>query len=339
MMVLVTGANGFLGSAVLRHLMGAGYSVRVLLREGSEESIIKGLNIEIVRGDILDSHVLEKAVEGCKIVLHLAFVYMFYPWWKREVKDIYKTNVEGTKNLLTVSLKHRVEKFIFTSSVASIGRRANGKPSNEETVFNLWRSASHYAKSKLLAEEEVLKFCTKGLPAVILNPAIVIGERDYKPTPSGEVIVKFLNRRYPFYFEATWSIADVDDVARAHISAIIKGQSGERYILCNKKSYTIGEIFKLLEEISGIKAPRIKIPYTLLLSFVYIEEALSYLIRKTKPLMSSEGVKFCKMSIKFDNSKAVRELDYTTTSLRNTLTKAVTWYRENGYIKNAQINK
>jgi dihydroflavonol-4-reductase len=336
MEVLVTGASGFLGSAVVRHLINAGYSVRAMIRKEREGRKLKGLNnIELVKGDITHPYAVEKAMDGCKIVFHLASVYTFYPWWEREAKGLYKINVEGTRNLLTVALRHKVERFIFTSSVASVGKRFDDKPSDEEVIFNLWDAASHYTRSKLLAEYEVLKFCARGLPALILNPAIIIGEGDYKPTPSGEIIVKFLNRCYPCYFEAVLSVADVDDVARAHIAAIKNGRIGERYILCNKESYTLKEIFKLLEEISGVKAPRIRISYPLLLSFIYIDEALSYFFLKKKPLIPSEGVKFCRTSIKFDNSKAVKELDYTTTSIKETLVKAINWYRENGYIKGA----
>jgi len=335
MKALVTGANGFLGSAVVRHLLAAGFSVRAMIRKTSEKFTLNGLNIEIIKGDVLQPQAVEKAVEGCKIILHLASVYAFYPWWEKRARAIYRINVEGTKNLLSAAVKHKVEKFIFTSSVASIGKRDNGKPSNEETIFNLWENACHYARSKILAENQVLNFFKNGLPALILNPAIIIGERDYKPTPSGEIIVKFLNRRYFCFFNATLSIADVDDVAKAHISAIHKGRAGERYILCNKETYTLEKIFQLLGEVSGIKAPRFKIPYPLLLGLSYIDEALSYLLLKKKPLMPSEGIKFCRLSIKFDSSKAMKELGYTTTPIRETLTKAVNWYRENGYIKNA----
>lgn len=335
MRVLVTGANGFLGSAVVRHLINAGYSVRAMVRKESKRGILEGLNVEKIEGDIAHPQAVEMAINGCKIVFHLASVYTFYPWWQKKAKDLYKINVDGTRNLLACALRHKVDKFIFTSSVASIGKRLNGKPSNEETIFNLWYTTSHYARSKLLAEYEVLKFCARGLPALVLNPAIIIGAGDYKPTPSGEIIVKFLNRFYPCYFDAAISIADADDVAKAHVAAINGGRIGERYILCNKEFYRLEEFFKLLEEISGVKAPRIKIPYPFLLCFIYIDELLSYLILKKKPLMPNEGTKYCKMSIKFDNSKAIRELGYTTTPIKETLTKAINWYRENGYIKNA----
>jgi len=333
--VLVTGASGFLGAALVRHLIAAGYPVRALIRKESEKSLLKGLDVEIVKGDVIHPQAVDRAVNGCKVIFHLASIYAFYPWWEREARSLYKINVGGTRNVLAAALKHKAEKFIFTSSVASIGKRPDAKPGNEETVFNVWRAASHYARSKLLAEYEVLKFCERGLHALILNPAVIIGEGDYKPTPSGEIIVKFLNRRYLFYFDAVLSVADVDDVARAHIAAIKKGRIGERYILCDKEAYTMRKFLKLLEEVSGVEAPRMSLPYPLLLSFIYAEEAFSYFILKKKPLFPSEGIKFCHLSLKFDNSKAVKELGYTSTPFKETLKKAVVWYRDNGYIKNA----
>lgn len=335
MKVLITGASGFLGRAVLKQLNNAGYSTRAVIRTINEKAAPPDLNIEIIKGDILDQQTVEKAVDGCNIILHLASVYAFYPWRAKEIKELYKINVAGTENLLNAALKYKIDKFIYTSSIATIGKRMDGKPSNEETAFNLWHKASHYARSKLLAERKVLNFCTKGLPAVVLNPAVVIGEGDYKPTPSGQIIAGFLNRSYFSYYDAVLSFVDVDDVAKAHISAIKKGRTGERYILCNNEYYSLAEVFKMLEEISGVRAPRIRIAYPLLLGLVYFEELLSYYLLKKKPIMPSEGVKFCRMSITLDNSKAVRELGFTTTPIRETLAKAVNWYRENGYIKNA----
>lgn len=319
MKVLVTGASGFLGVAVVRHLVNAGYSVKAMVHKKSNSKLFSNPNIDVTEGDVTAPDTIEKAISGCQIVMHLASVYMFYPWWEKKATDLYKINVEGTSNVCSMALKHRVARFIFTSSVASMGKKLN----------------SHYARSKFLAESEVLKFCKKGLAALILNPAIMIGEGDYKPTPSGKIIVNFLNQRYPGYFDCVLSIADVDDVAKAHVNAIEKGRIGQRYILCNKEHYSLKELFRSLEEISGIKAPKTKIPFLLLLSFVCLDELLSYFVFNKKPLMPSEGLKFCRTSTKLDNSDAVKELNYTTTPVKETLTKAINWYTKNGYIKNA----
>jgi dihydroflavonol-4-reductase len=332
MKVLVTGGTGFVGSAIVRHLLKANYEVRVLAHHKKNHILLEDLAVEIVSGDITNPDAVDKAVKSCSIVFDVASVYTFLPFWEKEAKALYKINVGGITNMLNASLKHNVQRFIHTSTIATIGKRPDGKPSDENTGFD-FRRASHYARSKYLAEQEILKFCAKGLPAIILNPAIIIGERDYKPTPSGEIIVKFLNRKYPGYFDTIWSVADVDDVARAHIAAIDRGKIGGRYILCNKKHYSMREIFGLLEEVSGVKAPHLKIPYRLLLGFVYADEFLSYTVFKKKPLMPSEGVKFCRMNTIYNNSKALNELGYESTPFKETLAKAVNWYRMSGYIE------
>ncbi len=332
MKALVTGGNGFIGSALVRHLLQENYQVKVLVRRKHNLSLLKGLDIEVAEGNIVYADSVKRAVKGCQAVFNLASSYKFYPFWDKQARIIYKLNVQGTVNVLNAALEHGVSKFVHTSTIATIAKRSDGKPSDEETGFDFER-ASHYARSKYLAEKEVLKFCGKGLPAVILNPAIVIGARDYKPTPSGEAIVKFLNRSYPAYFDSVWSVADVDDVARAHVLALKNGMVASRYILCNKEHYTLKEIFDLLEGITGIKSPRIKMPYPLLLAFIYPEEFLSYKFFKKRPLMSTEAVKFCRISTVYDNSKAVSQLGYISTAIKDTLTKAVNWYLQNGYVK------
>lgn len=332
MKVLVSGGTGFLGSALVRHLIANHYDVRILARHKKNRFSVEGLDVEIVDGDIIYPDSVEKAMRGCSVVFDLAAIYTFYPFWEKEAKALYKVNVQGTINMLNAALKHKVDRFIHTSTIATIGRCPSGKPSDEDTEFD-FRNASHYARSKYLAEQEVMKFCKMGLPAVILNPGIVIGERDYKPTPSGEVIVKFLNRMYPAYFNTTWTIADADDVAKAHITAIKNGRIGERYILCNKTPHTLREIFMLLEKISGVSAPRIKIPYPLLYIFTHIDEFVSYRLLKKKPIMPTEGVKFCRFAAIYDNSRATKELSYMPTPIQETLLKAVRWYRMNGYVE------
>jgi dihydroflavonol-4-reductase len=332
MKVLVTGGTGFIGSTLVRHLLAAGYDVRVLIRQKKDSFLLENLPVEVVNGDVTNVRAVEKAVEGCSVVFNLASLYAFYPFWMKEPKAIYKINVAGTVHMLEASLKYGVKRFIHTSTIATLSAKPGQGLADENTGFES-RGASHYARSKYLAEQEVLKYCGRGLDAVILNPAIVIGERDHKPTPSGDVIVKFLNRDYPGYFDSLWSVADADDVAGAHLAAVERGRSGERYILADHQHYTLREIFALLEKITGIKAPRVRIPYGLLFAFTYLDEVLSHFLFRKKPLMPTEGVKFCKMSAAYNNAKAVRELGYAPTPFEKTLEKAVAWYRKNAYVE------
>jgi len=332
MKVLVTGATGFIGSAIVRHLLAANYEVRILARTKRNQFLLSGLDVDIVDGNVTSPSAVEAAMKGCSVVIDVASVYAFYPFWEKHARAMYRINVQGTKNMLEAAYKNRVKRYVHTSTIATIGKNEDGKPSTENTPFDS-RNASHYARSKYLAEQEVTQYCQKGLSAIILNPAIVIGQRDHKPTPSGEIIVKFLNRNYPGYFDATWSVADVDDVARAHVSAITKGTSGERYILCNKQPCTMKGMFQSLEKVSNIKAPKIKFPFALLNVFIHVEEFLAYKLFKRKPLLPTEGVKFCRNSIHYDNSKAVSDLGYRETPFNETLKKAVHWYRRNSYIE------
>jgi len=336
MKVLVTGGTGFIGMALVKHLIRSGHNVRLLARNKTNKFLPAGSDVEIVEGDIISSDDVSRAVKGCSVVFNVAGGYYFYPFWEREAKALYDVNVRGTINMLECALEHGVSRFIHTSTIATIGKRPDGKPSDENTEFDFKR-ADHYARSKYLAEQEVLKYSKKGLSAVILNPAIVFGEGDHRPTPSGEIICKFLNRNYPGYFETIWAVADVNDVAQAHIAAIDHGQVGGRYIICDKRHYSMKEVFSLLEEISGVKAPKIKFPIFLLMTYVYIDEFFSRMIFKKKPLMPVEGVKFCRKSIIYDSAKAAKALGYNATLFKDSLAEAVKWYQNNGYVTSLDL--
>ncbi len=331
MKVLVTGATGFLGSNLTKDLLEGGYQVKVTYRAGSNLFSLKGMNVEKVKTDLENLAEVDKAVNGCQVIFHLASLYKFYPWWEKDVREIYRVNVEGTKNILEAALKHKVKRFIFTSSIAAL--------KNEKSSVGRKSKISHYARSKRLAEEEVEKACQCGLSAIILNPAIIIGRKDYRPTPSGRIILKFLNKEYPFYFNANLAVADLNDVTKAHITAMFKGGPGQRYLLSNDKVYALGEFFKLMEEASGIKAPKIELPYFLVSWLTYLDELISLILGK-KPFLPLEGVKFCKRASKeIDNQPAKKDLGYKPTPLRLSLRKAVYWYRIHGYVKNRNLGK
>lgn len=331
--VLVTGATGFVGSALVRALLKREDEVHVLVRQRRPPyPNLEDLPVKAHHGDIEYPVSLQEAIRGIDIVFHAAAVYQFFPWWKKKVPAIYKINIDGTKHVLDAAKRANVKRFVYTSSIITIGKTVDGRPSDENTPYEAGQFKSHYARSKYEAEKLVLAAAKNGLSAVVVNPGIVIGERDSKPTPSGEVVLKFLKRIYPGYFDAVWCTADVDDVAEGHIAAAEKGKIGERYILCNKEHYSLKEIFKMLEKISGVRSPFIGIPYPALLAFVYVDEWSCQFVRH-RSLLSSEGVNFCRTFLRCDNSKAARELGYTVTPLEKTLEKAVKWYQDHGYVK------
>ncbi len=330
--VLVTGGAGFVGAALVRALLQKNEEVRVLARKSSDLSNLDGLPIEISFGDVYYPASLRNAMKGVDIVYHTAAVYQFFPWWKRKAAPIHKINIEGTKNVLASAKQAGIKRLVYTSSIITIGKNKKGELSDENTPFSQDQLSSHYARSKVGAESIVLEEARKGFPAVVVNPGIVLGERDSKPTPSGEVIVKFLNRIYPGYFDTIWCVADVDDVAQGHIAACERGRIGERYILCHKEHYSMKELFKILERLTGVGAPFVKFPYPLLLAFTYIDEWTIQWVRH-RPLLASEGVKFCHNFLRCDNSKAVQELGYKTTPFEKTLEKAVRWYKDHGYVR------
>ena len=238
--VLVTGATGFVGSALVRALLKRGEEVHILVRQkGPDYPNLEGLPVHAHHGEIQSVESLRNAMRGIDTVYHAAAVYQFYPWWRKKEPAIYKINVQGTQNILSCAASLGIKKLVYTSSIITIGKSPRGEVSNEETPFSQAQLVSHYARSKYEAEALVLAAARKGFPAVVVNPGVVVGARDQKPTPSGEIIVKFLNRSYPGYFDADWCFADVDDVAEGHIRACEKGRVGERYILCNTESVSM----------------------------------------------------------------------------------------------------
>ncbi len=334
--ILVTGGSGFIGSGIVRALAKRGERVAVLTRKSSDLGALENLPVELRYGDVYHPESLCEALVGIEIIYHAAAIYQFFPWWKRQIAPIYKTNVQGTRNVIAAAKEAGVKRFIYTSSVVTIGKNKTGGLSDETTPFSEEQLSSHYARSKAKAESLVLSEARRGFPAVVVNPGIVFGEGDRTPTPSGEPVLRFLRREYPGYFNTTWSVADVDDVAQGHLAACERGRVGERYILCNREHSSMKQIFQILEKISGVPSPRICFPYPILWAFVYLDE---WSVRwcKHAPILPSEAVKFCSLSLCCDNQKAVRELGYRETPLETTLEKAVKWYRDHGYVRQDKV--
>lgn len=326
MKTFVTGGSGFIGSAVVLELLRRGEPLRALVRSKEHPGNLTGLDVELVEGDLLDGHSLRRALDGCDRVYHLAAVYAN---WLPDRSVILRANVEGTRNLLQTCLERKVERVVYTSSVAALG--AHGKtPADENAQFNLADTGDTYYLSKYQAEQTALEFVAKGFPVVIVNPSNPIGPRDIKPTPTGALIINILKRKLPGYVEGGINVVDVEDVAVGHIQAMDKGRVGEKYILGNA-NLSVREYFELIAEVGGVRAPALKIPLPLAVATAYLYEAMAAATRKP-PVTTVGWVKVGSHYAFWDTSKAIRELGLPQTPVRESMKKAVAWFRENGYL-------
>ncbi len=329
MLSLVTGGTGFVGGAVVRLLLSEGSAVRVVARRGSDLRNLDGLEIDLTYGDLLNRDSLRQALKGCSRAYHVA---AHYSLWEADPSVLYRVNVDGTRNLLEAAMEAGVERVVYASTVGALGYRDDGGPADEKTPATLDQMVGHYKRSKFLAEEEARQAAARGVPVVIVNPSTPVGPRDIKPTPTGQIIVDFLNRRMPAYIDTGLNLIDVDDVARGHLLAAERGRVGERYIL-GHRNLTLKEIFGMLGQIAKIAAPTVRLPYRLILPLAYANQWLSDLITKRPPRIPLEGVKMARRRMFFDASKAVRELGLPQSPIEQALERAVRWFTDNGYVK------
>jgi dihydroflavonol-4-reductase len=327
MKVLVTGATGFIGSAVVRALLKTGVQVRVLVRPQSNLSNIDGCAVEVINGDLLDSSSLHLALKGCQQLYHVG---AHYALWAKDPSVFYTVNVEGTKRLLETAREVGVERIVYTSTIGAIGLPEGGGLGTEETPMSLAQMAGDYKRSKYLAEQEVKKFAEAGLPVVIVNPSAPVGEFDIKPTPTGQIIVDFMKGRMPAYVETGMNLIDVDDVAVGHVRAMERGRLGHRYIL-GHRNLMLREFFEMLSHITGIKAPSVKLPRAVVLPLAYMNTWLADFITHQPPRIPLEGVRMAKYLMHYDCSKAIQELELPQTPIEVALEKAVKWFRKHGY--------
>ena len=326
MKALVTGATGFIGSAIVRDLLEDGEEVRVLVRERSDTRNVDGLDVERVYGDIRDGDAMKRALSGCDMMY---FTAALFAHWTPDVDLLYEVNVGGTRASLRAALEVGLEKVVYTSTNNAIA--ASGPvPTDEEAVFNYWKAGDHYSMSKYVAENEARSFVSRGLPVVIVNPTLVIGTNDAKPTPSGQMIIDVVKRRMPGYIDGGINVIDVADVSRGHVLAAKKGRIGERYLLGNR-NLTVEEYLKLIADTAGVAPPKVKVPYRLALAFAYFSE-LRAAISKAPPVVTAGEVRIAKMREWYDCSKAVNELGLPQTPIDVTVRKAITWFRANGYL-------
>ena len=325
MTTLLTGATGFLGSAIARELLKDGRPLKLLIRENTDTRNIDDLDCEKVYGDLRDRESLNSALIGCQTLYHTA---AYYSLWSRDKKMIYDINVKGTRNILESALEADVEKVVYTSTVGCIGLSEDGSPANEDHPMNPATLCNDYKLSKYQAEQVAHELFGRGLPVVIVNPSTPVGPRDIKPTPTGKIILDFMNRKMPAYIDTGLNLIDVADCARGHILAEKKGQLGERYILGNK-NMSLKEILLALEALTGLKAPRIKMPYWVAYSAGLACEWMSDAITHQSPAVPLAGVKMAKYFMYFDASKAVRELGLPQNPVEDALGQAVHWFKEN----------
>jgi len=327
MTTLVTGATGFLGSHVARQLVSRGEMVRVLVRAASRLQAIEDLPVEKIEGDLRDAASLVRALNGVRRVYHVAADYRL---WARHPRDIYESNVTGTKNLLDAAQRADVEQFIYTSTVATIAVDRPGALPNENTQGALDEMIGHYKRSKWLAEQEALKAAKEGFPVIIVSPTTPVGPGDWKPTPTGKIVLDFLRGKMPGYVETGLNFVAVEDAAAGHLLAAERGKIGERYLL-GGENLTLKQMLGALARISGRPAPRLKIPHTVALGFAYAETAFSRLLGR-EPQIPVEGVKIARHRMFVDCSKAERELGFQPGSVEAALERAVRWYESNGYV-------
>jgi dihydroflavonol-4-reductase len=322
----VTGGSGFVGRAVVEELLAAGRAVRVLARN-PEHPALAGLNVEVAPGDLREPESLHQALTGCTRLFHLAADYRL---WVPDPATMYAINVEGTRNLLTAAAAVGLERVVYTSTVGALGNPGDGTPGTEATPVTLSEMVGHYKRSKFLAEQVALDFAARGLPLVVVNPSTPVGPWDFRPTPTGQMIVDFLKRRMPAYLETGLNLIHVKDVARGHLLAEEKGQTGEKYIL-GHENLSLSQIFHLLAKVTGLPAPKVKLPYWPVLVMAYVDEFLATHVRGRPPRMPISAIRMAKKYMYFDNRKAIQYLGLTLTPVRQALADAVEWFREQGY--------
>ena len=325
----VTGASGFIGSAVVRALLADSVEVRALIREGADRITLEGLEVETVTGDLNDVRALARGLVGCDVCFHVAGMNRLWLRDRREVKEIYEVNDRGAERVLRIAADAGCERIVHTSSVAIIGRPPAGRHANEEDQADESDFSVHYQRSKLAGERRAFKLAEGGAPVVIVNPSAPMGPFDVKPTPTGRVVLDFLRGKMPGYMETGLNVIDVDDCARGHILAAEKGVVGQRYIL-GHENLSILEIFLKLARITGLKPPGFKVPRIVALMAAFASEVGARFTGRP-PRVPLAGVRMAMEPMYYDNTKALEQLGLPTRPVEETLRRAAEWFIEHGY--------
>jgi len=326
MLVLVTGASGFIGANVARSFLEHGYQVRALVRKQSNTLALQGTSIELAYGDLLDRESVARALEGCQALVHCAALYTF---WSKDPGAVYEANVGGTRLVLGEAMKAGVEKCVYTSTVSTIHASAdrlgveNDWPAEEEMV-------GHYKRSKHRAEVEAHRINDQGLPVVVVNPTAPVGPWDVKPTPTGRIVLDFIRRRVPACIDTGMNVVDVEDVAHGHVLALEKGTPGERYILGNA-NLSLRQMFEMLEDVSGVPAPRWNLPMWVVVGAAHVDNFIEGSLMRREPAIPLEGLNVARKPVYVNCDKASQELGMPQGSVAQALEKAVGWFRAHSY--------
>ena len=328
MTALVTGGTGFVGFHVARLLVERGTPVRALARASSRRDNLLELDqrlLTIVDGDLRKPDSLARAMEGCETLYHIAADYRL---WAANPQELYDSNVGGTRYILEAARRAGVQRTVYTSTVGALGIPHDGSPGTEATPVTEADMIGHYKRSKFLAEQEAIKFALSGMDVVIVNPSTPVGENDIKPTPTGKIIVDFLNGKLPAYLNTGLNLVDVRDVAAGMLLAAERGVSGQKYIL-GCKNTSMKEMLEILAAVTGRRAPAIQMPYGVAYTFVGLENIFAGLLKK-EPAHPFEGVKMARHHMYFDASRAVNELGLPQSSVQEALARAVEWFQKHG---------
>jgi dihydroflavonol-4-reductase len=325
---LLTGATGFVGSAVARALVGAGFPVRALVRLGSPRFHLGDLDLEFVEGDLRDGDSIARAIKGARTVFHVAADYRL---WARDPREIFAANVDGTRNVMQAALRAGVERVVYTSSVATLGLRPDGAAADESNPLSETQGIGAYKRSKIAAERLIEAMIARdGLPAVIVNPSTPVGPRDVKPTPTGRIIIEAACGRIPGFVDTGLNLVHVDDVADGHLAALGHGVVGERYIL-GGTNVTFADMLADIARLVGRRPPRLRIPRAAVLPIAYAAEMLARFTGR-EPFATVDGVRMARYRMFFTAAKAERDLGYRPRPYVASLEDAIRWFRENGYL-------
>jgi dihydroflavonol-4-reductase len=333
--VLVTGASGFIGSAVVRALVRDGYRVRALCEPGRSDDNLAGIDVERLVGDVRDPATLDRAVEGVSTVFHLAAVYRF---WAADPNLFYDVNIGGTMNVVRAAGSAGCRRFVYTSTVGTIGVAGHGRLASEDSLVHFDHLFGHYKRSKYLAEHEVLRAGAAGLPVVLVHPTFPVGERDNAPTPTGRTIVEFLNGRIPAYVDTALNVVHVDDVARGHVLAAQRGALGRSYVL-GGENMSLREMLSTLADVCGLSAPRVRLSPRVVLPIVRSAEWIQATVMHREPTLPSEPVRMATTRMEYDTRRARTELGYTSMPARDALERAARWFVDNGFVKQSRVER